>query len=135
MTMKTLKIMLAGAVVGFAALSHAEEAEVTTTAPEAEVQAAPEPPKAPEMEKCSECGRPKPPKHVEVCKECGRPKFDGMRKGPKGPRGPRPEFKQGERKQIVERPNLKHGKRPVRMHKGHNMPPPPPEAPAPEEVE
>lgn len=119
--MKTLKIMLAGAVVvGFAALSHAEEAEVTTPAPEAEVQAAPEPHKAPEMEKCSECGRPKPPKHVEVCKECGRPKFDGMHKGPKGPRGPRGEFKKG------ERPQHPHGKVRPGMRKGHNMPPPPP---------
>lgn len=133
-TMKTLKIMLAGAVVaGFAALTvQAEEAEVTTPAPEAVVEA----PAAPEMEKCGECGRPKPPKHIEVCKECGRPKFDGMHKGPKGPRGPRGEFKRGERKQIVERPNLKRGKRPVRMHKGEVPPPPPaPEAPAPEEAE
>lgn len=125
MTMKTIKLMLAGAVVaGFAALTaQAEEAEVVTPAPEAVVEA----PAAPHMDMCGECGRPKPPKHVELCKECGRPKFDGMRKGQRGPRG---EFKQGERKQV-ERPNLKRGKRPVRMHKGEMPPPPPaPEVPA-----
>lgn len=132
MTMKTIKLMLAGAVVaGFAALTaQAEEAEVVTPAPEAVVEA----PAAPEAEMCGECGRPKPPKHVELCKECGRPKFDGMRKGPKGQRGPRHEFKQGERKQV-ERPNLKRGKRPVRMHKGEVPPPPPPAPEAPEAPE
>ncbi len=129
-TMKTMKIMLAGAVVaGFAALAaQAEEAEVP--APEAVVET----PAAPEAEMCGECGRPKPPKHVELCKECGRPKFDGMRKGPKGQRGPRGEFKQGERKQIVERPNLKRGKRPVRMHTGEVPPPPPAPEATPEEA-